>query len=382
LVRVLTQGLKIVTLLTVTILAISGAIWFFDYWHDRELAGENGRPVVVQISGEDDSGTVADKLTDGDLINFGFYFEARMRFADVELQPGTYTLRTGMSVPEIMDTITIEASLGEEENVAGSVGEPIEVTFIEGHRAEEFGATLEAAGIPNGQQEFMEAVNDPSIRASFDFLDDVPDDASINGFLFPDTYTIPADSTAADVVYYMLETFDTRVTSEDRAEFDAQGLSLYEAITVASIVEREAAVAEERPIIAAAYLNRIEQDMLLNADPTIQYAVGTPNEWWPTLTNANLELDSPYNTYLYEGLPPSPISNPGLASIQAVGAPADVSYLYFVAKQDGSGEHAFAGTYEEHQRNVCTYNPEGCADASIPAGLASQSPVDTRHRVT
>lgn len=227
----------------------------------------------------------------------------------------------------------------------------------------------------------MAAVNDPSIRASFDFLDDVPDGASINGFLFPDTYTIPADSSAADVVYYMLETFGKRVTPEDRAAFEEQGLSLYDAITIASIVEREAAVAEERPIIAAVYLNRLEQEMLLNADPTIQYAVGTPNEWWPTLTNADLEVDSPYNTYLYDGLPPSPISNPGLASIQSVSAPADVSYLYFVAKGDGSGEHAFADTYEQHQQNVCTFDPEGCADASVPAELASLAPVDARNRL-
>lgn len=364
----------------VTILSVSGAIWFFDYWQDRELAGERGRPIVVQITEEDDAASVSEKLTDADLVQFSWYYQGRMRFADVELRPGTYTLRTGMSVPEIMDAITVEAAFGEEEVAEETVGEPIEVTFIEGQRAEEFGAALEAAGVPNGQQEFMEALNNPSIRASFDFLDGVPDDASINGFLFPDTYNIPADSTAADVVYYMLETFDQRVTPENRAQFEAQGLSLYEALTIASIVEREAAVAEERPTIAAVYLNRLQQDppMLLNADPTIQYAVGTPAEWWPTLTDADLALDSPYNTYLYPGLPPSPISNPGIASIQAVAEPADTSFLFFVAKQDGTGEHVFANTYEEHQENVCTYNPAGCADASIPAGLASLPPAEAR----
>lgn len=357
-VRVLIQGLKVVTIAMATILAISGSIWFFDYWQDRELAGERGRPVVVQITEEDDSSSVAGKLTDSELVTFGIYFEARMRFSEVELRPGIYTLRTGMSVPDIIDAITMEAALGDDEETADTVAEPIEVTFIEGQRAEEFAATLEAAGMPNGAQEFMDALDDPDIRASFDFLDGIPEGASINGFLFPDTYTIPADSTGADVVYYMLETFDQRVTPEMRQQFEAQGLSLYEAVTVASIVEREAAVAEERPIIAAAYLNRLEQDpvMHLNADPTIQYAVGTPNEWWPApLTDENLALDSPYNTYIYRGLPPSPISNPGLASLQAVGEPAEVDYLYFVAKQDGSGEHVFTNNLAEHEQNLCRY---------------------------
>ncbi len=372
LVRVLTQGLKIVTVVMVTILTVSGSLWFFDYWQDRELAGERGRPVIVSIGDEDDSGSVSEKLTDAELVQFGFYFEGRMRLADVELRQGTYTLRTGMSVIDIIDTITTEATFGdEEEDTEQAVAEPIEVTFIEGQRAEEFGAELEAAGMPNGQEEFMAALDNPDVRASFDFLDDVPNTASINGFLFPDTYTVPGDSTATDVVYYMLDTFDDRVTPEERAGFERQGLSLYEAITLASIVEREAAVAEERPTIAGVYLNRIEEGTVLNADPTIQYAAGTPGEWWPTLGDEELAMDSPYNTYIYPGLPPSPISNPGLASIQAVAEPADTAFLYFVAKQDGSGEHVFATTYEEHQQNVCTWNPAACEGAMIPSGFAS-----------
>jgi UPF0755 protein len=371
LVRVLTQGLKIVTVVMVAILSVSGSIWFFDYWQDRELAGERGRPVIVQVAPEDDAGAVSDKLTDAKLVQFGWYFEGRMRFSDVDLRPGTYTLRTGMGVMDIIDTITVQTTFGAEEAAEEVVQEPFQVTFIEGQRAEEFGAQLEAAGMPNGQAEFMAALNNPDIRAGYDFLDGVPDDASINGFLFPDTYNIPADSEAADVVYYMLDTFDDRVTPEDRAGFEAQGLSLYEAITLASIVEREAAVREERPTIAAVYLNRIEQGTVLNADPTLQYAAGTPEEWWPTLGDAELAMEGPYNTYINPGLPPSPISNPGVASIQAVANPADVDFQFFVAKQDGTGEHVFATTYEEHQQNVCTYNPPACEGAGLPPSLAA-----------
>jgi UPF0755 protein len=370
LVRILTQSLKIITIVVVAVIAVAGAIWFFDYWQNREPS-DAGRPVVIQISADDDTGSVADKLSDSDLVRFPLYFETRMRFADVDLRPGVYTLRKGMSTKEIIDAITTDAvATGDESQDAegGGDAQVIEVTLIEGQRAEEFGEAIEAAGYPNGAQVFMDAVKNPAVREGWDFLKDVPADASIEGFLFPDTYTFSTDYTGEDMVGAMLENFDAKVSEKTRESFADQGLSIYQAITVASIVEREAAVAEERPVIAAVYLNRLKQDppMLLNADPTIQYAVGTPNEWWPVLTSANLEMDSPYNTYLHEGLPPSPISNPGIASIQSVGQPADVEYLYFVAKDDGSGEHVFANTYEEHQANVCQYDPAGCEGASMP----------------
>lgn len=384
-VRILTQSLKIITIVVVGIFSIAGSIWFFDYWQDREASPERGSPVVIQVDEEDDSSSVADKLSDADLINFSLYFETRMRFSDVELRPGIYTLRKGMSVPEIIDAITVEpVATGEEGTEEVVDSQVIEVTLIEGQRAEEFGAAIEEAGYPNGQQVFMDALDSPDVRERWDFLENVPSDASINGFLFPDTYTFTTEYTGEDMVNVMLENFDSRVTDETREQFEAQGLSIYEAITVASIVEREAAVAEERPIIAAVYLNRLDSPdgMVLNADPTIQYAVGEPGNWWPApLTDAQLAIDSPYNTYTNQGLPPSPISNPGLGSIQAVGQPADVDYLYFFALQDGSGEHVFATTYEEHQQNVCQISPEACEGAVAPGAFdLAALPVDLRWR--
>lgn len=370
-VRILTQSLKIITILLAGIFAVGGSVWFFDYWQDRESSQSIGRPVVIQISEEDDTGTIADKLNDADLVRYGFYFETRMRFSDVQLQPGVYTLREGMSVPEIIDAITTDAvATGDEggDEMAASDAQVLEVTLIEGQRAEEFGAAIEDAGYPNGQQVFMDALGSSAVRNRWDFLANVPSDASINGFLFPDTYTFSTDYTGTDLVNMMLENFDARVSEQTREQFADQGLSIYDAVTIASIVEREAAVAEERQTIAAVYLNRLDEGMVLNADPTVQYAVGEPGNWWPApLTNEQLAVDSPYNTYIYEGLPPGPISNPGLAAIQAVGQPADVSYLYFFALQDGSGEHVFANTYEEHQQNVCQIDPAACEGASIPA---------------
>ncbi len=147
-----------------------------------------------------------------------------------------------------------------------------------------------------------------------------------------------------------------RVTPELLDGFEAQGLSIYEAVTLASIIEREAVVAEERPRIAGVFLNRLEQGMKLETDPTVQYALGLQADggWWKTdLTSQDLQFDSPFNTYLHPGLPPGPIANPGLSSLEAVAEPIDTDELYFRALCDGSGRHAFARTFEEHLQNAC-----------------------------
>jgi UPF0755 protein len=140
------------------------------------------------------------------------------------------------------------------------------------------------------------------------------------------------------------------------------GFSVYQVLTLASIVEREARVANERPLIASVYENRLKPgggDALF-ADPTVQYAIGRPGKWWPVLTDSprNIVPNSPYNTYTHNGLPPGPIANPGLASIQAVLTPRQTNYLYFVAK--GHGEHAFESTLAQHNADVCTYEHVGC----------------------
>jgi UPF0755 protein len=158
------------------------------------------------------------------------------------------------------------------------------------------------------------------------------------------------------LVQSMLQNFDKRVTGELRSAFSDQGLSLYQAVILASIVEREAVVPDERELIASVFLNRLSMDMKLEADPTIQYALGQQPDggWWKApLSLEDLEINSPYNTYLYQGLPVGPICNPGLDSLLAVAYPASSPYLYFRAQCDGSGRHFFSETFEEHQRNAC-----------------------------
>jgi UPF0755 protein len=186
----------------------------------------------------------------------------------------------------------------------------------------------------------------------------LPEGTTLEGYLFPDTYRVPTEADAGYLVDLILQNFSEQVTLEMRQGFSAQGLSLHEAVTLASIVEREAVVAEERPIIARVFLNRLEQNIPLQADPTIQYAVGYQadvDSWWKHgLTVTDLQMNSPYNTYIIEGLPPGPIANPGLAALQAVAAPATTDDIFFVADcaPGQNGRHLFSLTYEEHLANV------------------------------
>ncbi|MBA2276537.1 MAG: endolytic transglycosylase MltG, partial [Chloroflexia bacterium] len=237
-IRVLTQSLKIISIVVMALLVIFGSAAFFDYWRDRASPESLGRPVTIQIAAEDDTAAVSDKLTSAGLVRYGFYFETRMRLSTGDLLPGTYTLRRGMGVPDIIDAITVEGTGGEEEQAEAP--RPIEVTLIEGQRAEEFGVVLEEAGVEGGAQAFMAAVNDPSNREQWDFLEDLPQGRNVEGYLFPDTYTFGSNATAADVVDLMLGNFDARFTPEMRQQTAARGLSIHEVVTLASIVEREA----------------------------------------------------------------------------------------------------------------------------------------------
>jgi UPF0755 protein len=179
---------------------------------------------------------------------------------------------------------------------------------------------------------------------------------NLEGFLFPDTYHLNGESQPIELVATMLETFDRRVTPELRHGFRAQGLTLHQSVTLASIVEREAVVTDERPLIASVFLNRLAQGIKLDADPTVQYALGRQPDgsWWKTgLTLDDLLVDSPYNTYVGPGLPPAPIANPGLESLRAVAFPASSPFLFFRAACDGSGRHTFAETFDQHQQNAC-----------------------------
>jgi len=308
-------------------------------------------PVFVNVAEGESAQTIGQKLEDAGVIQSTRHFRvmASLMGVEDELAAGEYEFREG----ETAATAVRRISRGETRSQRALIRE--------GLRREEVWAALERGGIVPAN-EFLQALGE-DYEASF--LAELPEGASLEGYLFPDTYDFPLNATAHGTVQRLLSAFDGQYQTEIEPLLPASGLSLHEVITLASIIEREAQVPEERPIMAGVFLRRIAQGMPLQADPTVQYAIAEDRAsveqfgfWKKGLTLTDLGVASPYNTYMSAGLPPGPIANPGLDAILAVLQPADTSYLYFVARPDGS--HIFAETLGEHNRNVCEVNP-GCS---------------------
>ncbi len=322
-----------------------------------QSASSYSRPVHFTIAPGMAARSIGQELQRFGLIRDPELFEAYVRLNDLDakIQAGVYVLDPSMTLREVV------AAIQHADN------ESVSVTVLEGWRFEQTADYLTKADVlsdPARGEAYRSlaasAVIDPQ---RYPFLNDRPRGASLEGYLFPDTYQIPAqNATAIDVITRQLDTFAERIVPryEEARRRGTTDLSLYEVLTLASIVEREAVVAEERPTIAGVYLNRLASGIKLDADPTVQYAMGyqaAKGQWWKT--PVSLEeydtVDSPYNTYLNAGLPPGPIAASSLSSIEAVLNSEKHNYLYFVAIPDGQGRHVFASTYEEQVQNVAKY---------------------------
>jgi len=260
---------------------------------------------------------------------------------DRGLQTGQFPLSPSMTPIEIAAALQVprptEAKLG----------------VLPGWRREEIAAALASAGLTAlSPADFLRAT-DRALPYPVPFP--VPEDASLEGFLYPGVYIFPRDAGAEEVAEGLVAGFTAHWNPAWARAWAAHGLTPYQGLILASIVQREAVVPDEMPRIAAVFLNRLAAGMPLAADPTVQYARGwTGTTWWKTpLTAEDLRLPSPYNTYLHPGLPPGPICNPEARALQAVAEPAGVDDLYFRAACDGSGRHLFARTYQEHLQNAC-----------------------------
>lgn len=199
---------------------------------------------------------------------------------------------------------------------------------------------------------FGKAADWDALTADPELVRDIdPDAQSLEGYLFPDTYKFNPGTQPRAIVQAMTANFRKHFGSE--MALITTGLTLHQTVTLASMVETEAKLPAERPIVASVYLNRLHRNMLLGCDPTVIYALKLAHRWDGNIHKADLSIDSPYNTYRVHGFPPGPIANPGLASLHAASSPATSDYLYFVARHDGS--HAFATNIEEHNRNVQVY---------------------------
>lgn len=221
----------------------------------------------------------------------------------------------------------------------------INITIPEGYTVKQIAELLDSKNIVK-EDEFLNYASNMDI--TYDYIEKTGDYKQLEGFLFPSTYNISLNWSSKEIIDLMLKEFDKHWTEEYQKQADKLGYTTKEIITIASLIEREAKVASERPTISSVIHNRLEIDMLLQIDATIQYILGKQKE---RLYFKDLEVESPYNTYLNKGLPPTPIAAPGISCIEAALYPEETPYFYYRTKNDNSGEHNFAETLSEHIAN-------------------------------
>jgi UPF0755 protein len=324
------------TLVLLIVALLVGTAWIY-FTVQRPHKGYAEAETFVEIPPGSSSRSMARALTDAGVVAnpTAFRIAVWLRGAGRRLQAGEYRFDAPMTPGEVVDKIA-----------RGDVYlRP--VTFREGLTIRQMAEIFEERGFGE-QASFVKAASNADLIRAID-----ADARDLEGYLFPDTYALPRRTTADQLVARMVARFEKALTPETRQAAAARGLSMRELVTLASLVEKETAKAEERPLVAAVYANRLKIGMGLQCDPTVIYALERARRYTGNLTRADLQFDSPYNTYRYPGLPPGPIAAPGQASMEAAARPADVQYIYFVSRNDGS--HAFATTLDEHNRNVEVY---------------------------
>ena len=326
------RAILFITLLLVVAFA-AGGTWLYTSVQ-QPYKGYSDQETFVDIAPGTSPGRMGQQLVDAGVVRNTTAFRAAvwLRGAGRRLQAGEYRFDRPLTPTEVVDQIA-----------RGDVFlQPL--TFREGLTIQQMAEIFEERGFGT-QKQFIAAAKDPSSIRELD-----PQATDLEGYLFPDTYTLPRKTTAEQLVGRMVSRFEQSLTPEVRERAAARGLSVRQLVTLASLVEKETGRGEERPLVAAVYSNRLKIGMGMQCDPTVIYALERAGKYDGNLTREDLQFDSPYNTYRYAGLPPGPIAAPGKASLEAAANPADVPYIYFVSKNDGS--HAFASTLDEHNRNV------------------------------
>jgi len=288
----------------------------------------SGAPIRVIIPKGSTFRTAADSMHKAGIVGSTFLFRlyARAKQTDRNIKPGTYLIKRGTPWSEILSAL--HGGHGLVNTI--TIPEGFTISQITPLVAQALSVPLDSVTAAVRDTAMLHRVNSPG--------------PTLEGYLFPDTYAFPDGTRPRDAVLEMVKRFEREWKPEWTSRLDSVSLNRHQLVTLASIVEREAKVPSERPVIAAVYLNRLREKMLLQADPTVQYARGKHTT---RLLHKDLEIDSPYNTYKYPGLPPGPIASPGAASIVAALHPANVPFLYFVAAPDG--HHEFRKTLAEHE---------------------------------
>jgi UPF0755 protein len=324
--------------LVVLLAALAAAVFgVFAARVQRPYQGYAGAEQFVEIPQGSGVNAITARLVEHGIVSDRLAFRAavRMKRAERSLKAGEYRFDRPLSPMEVVDKLA-----------RGDVY-LLQITFPEGMTIWEMADLFEARGFGPADA-FRKAASNAALVAELD--ETAPD---LEGYLFPETYFLPRRASADTLVRQMVRRFMQVFGDEERRLAAERGMSVREVVTLASLVEKETAVPEERPIVAGVYVNRLRIGMGLQCDPTVIYALMREGRWDGNITRADLRFDSPYNTYRYAGLPPGPIAAPGRAALRAALEPADVPYFYFVSRNDGS--HVFAETYKDHSRNVHEY---------------------------
>jgi len=320
---------------------LAGGIGLLSWWTwATKPYASTGDSQKVTITSGTTAAQLAEELQQRHLIRSALVFRylARSQQADFKLYVGDFRLAPLMS-PDEMIKILLNSSL----SLAGN-----RVTIPEGFTTEQIIDLLVQKGI-GSKAEFTKVVTEDTFP--YPFLQDAPKGIHrLEGYLFPNTYNIDKKTSPHEVIDMFLQHFSKELTPEAQKQLVTMKLTIPQWVTLGSLVEKEAVKKSDRPLIASVLMNRLKTNQFLQIDATIQFLLDAPK---PKLYNKDLQIPSPYNTYLHRGLPPGPIANPGHASLQAALNPAQTDFLYYVAMKDGY--HAFAKTYAEHLKNIKLY---------------------------
>lgn len=320
----------------------------------NQAPGSNRSEMTFTVHPGESANIIAQRLQAIGILDNPTLFLRYLQYngMDNELEAGDFILSPDLTLTSLAHTLT------------NATAQEVVLTFLEGWRIEEMARYLESTRPAEIDPERFLSLARREIEPttfslnSYSFLNNLPDYATLEGYLFPDTYRLPLDTTADQLIDTMLSNFDQRLSPDLRQAFGTNQLTIRQAVILASIIEREAVLDFEKPMMASVFYNRIDNGMGFEADPTVQYAVGYYAErdsWWKVpLTTADLQINSYYNTYLYSGFPPGPISAPGIASLEAVARPHESDNLFFVVDCESEQPyvHAFNVTYEAHLEKV------------------------------
>ncbi|MCP1355392.1 endolytic transglycosylase MltG [Aneurinibacillus migulanus] len=322
-------------------LGVGGVAYYI--WNGLQpVAAEKGQKKIVEIPPSSSLNKIGNILEDNKLIKDARLFSlyAKINGKGTDIKAGKYQLTTGQSIDELLKKMS-----------DGDVyKDTITVTIPEGYTVEQIAARLEQKGLGK-KDTFLKEVNSGVFPQ--EIVKSIPADKRIKyrleGYLFPDTYEFKKGTTEHQIIERMLERFEDVWKTEWDGQLKQHNLTRHQAVTLASIVEREVRSDDERSKVAGVYFNRLAQQMPLQADATVQYLFGKQKE---RVMHSDLKQDSPYNTYKVKGLPPGPIASPGEAALQAVTKADKHKFLFYVTKKDGTGQHYFAATYQEHLKNI------------------------------